>query len=656
MTQLRRLGILVAFVVGLGALLASPSGADVVDKSPGGDGARVAISKVDATNPEAASARFYWTGEVSALSSMTLRQDGTEVKGSNPEPVGEASPRATVIAIDQSDSMSDSGSLDSAIALARNMVDEASENSRFGIVTFGANVIVAQQITSDVGALNEALDGIKPSDSPMTSLWDGVVQGVDMLDELPDFEHDLIVVTDGADNASTATAKAAQSAVVGSNPDAGATVYAIGLASEGELDESGLSALVAKAGGRFFVAEEPKDLDAAFEEVMAAIAGEYVTTFATVPDSRGRVTLEMSISNASDTYEFTIGGVATGSADVQATSVKASSTPSFFTGTGGLVLGMLLIALAVGVVAYIAVQMVTSRTSALEAALNPYTEGYVAPEGSGEAAGGLSESALLQRALAMTEQFAERQGFLESLETKLDMASIPLKASEAMLIWLGASIILAVLGFFLGGILLAFVFLLIAILAAPATLNFKAAQRQRKFEAQLPDMLQLLAGALRAGFSLMQAVDAVSQEMQDPMGIELRRVVSESRLGRDLEDALEDTAERTGSADFAWAVMAIRIQREVGGNLAELLLTVADTMIQRERLRREVKALTAEGRISAYILACLPPGLGIIMYMMNPEYMSPLFHDTFGIIMLILSILGMVVGFFWMQKVVQIDV
>ena len=140
------------------------------------------------------------------------------------------------------------------------------------------------------------------------------------------------------------------------------------------------------------------------------------------------------------------------------------------------------------------------------------------------------------------------------------------------------------------------------------------------------------------------------------MGKEMRRVVTEARLGRELEEALEDTAVRTGSADFAWAVMAIRIQREVGGNLAELLMTVADTMVARERLRRDVAALTAEGRVSAVILAGLPPGLGLIMYVLNPEYTSVLFSDGLGIAMVIMATISMVVGFLWMRKLINIEI
>jgi tight adherence protein B len=140
------------------------------------------------------------------------------------------------------------------------------------------------------------------------------------------------------------------------------------------------------------------------------------------------------------------------------------------------------------------------------------------------------------------------------------------------------------------------------------------------------------------------------------MGRELRRVVTEARLGRPLEESLDGVALRMESGDFAWAVMAIRIQREVGGNLAELLVTVAETMTERERLRRDVNALTAEGKISAIVLGLLPIGLGLFIYTANPGYMDPLFDETIGRIMLFGSILLAFVGFYWMKKTIEIDV
>src|SRR5690606_3287497 len=186
--------------------------------------------------------------------------------------------------------------------------------------------------------------------------------------------------------------------------------------------------------------------------------------------------------------------------------------------------------------------------------------------------------------------------------------------------------------------------------------NFLAARRRKQFVALLPDTLQLLASTLRAGFSLMQGVEAVSTEVSEPMGRELRRVVTEARLGRPLEESLEAVAERMGSPDFAWAVMAIRIQREVGGNLAELLVTVADTMVERERLRRDVDALTAEGRVSAIVLGILPFGIGLFIMGANPGYMDPLFEETMGRIMLFGALILMGVGFVWMKKTIEVEI
>jgi tight adherence protein B len=193
-------------------------------------------------------------------------------------------------------------------------------------------------------------------------------------------------------------------------------------------------------------------------------------------------------------------------------------------------------------------------------------------------------------------------------------------------------------------------------LVPPAVLNFLAKRRRKAFMMQLPDTLTLLAGTLKAGYSFMQGVEAVSHEVEEPMGGELRRIVTEAQLGRPLEEAMEASAERMGSADFEWAVMAVRIQREVGGNLAELLITVADTMTQRQRLRGEVAALTAEGKISAIVLGILPVGMGAVLFVINPEYMRVLFDDTLGQIMFGVACVSALLGFAWMKKIINIDI
>jgi tight adherence protein B len=270
--------------------------------------------------------------------------------------------------------------------------------------------------------------------------------------------------------------------------------------------------------------------------------------------------------------------------------------------------------------------------------------------------GALAQTAILQRAVQMTEEFAERQGFLANVESKLERADLPLRAAEAIFFWVAATVVLGLGSLALFGLVVGAILTVIVGIFPAAALSFLANRRRKAFDSQLPDMLGLLSGSLRAGYSLMQGMEAVAQEVTEPMGKELRRVCTEARLGRDLEEALDGVAERMGSRDFEWAVMAIRIQREVGGNLAELLLTVAETMTHRERLRREVAALTAEGKISAIVLGILPPGLGAFMFISNPDYMHGLITTTIGHILLGVALVAMIIGFVWMKKIIEIEI
>ncbi len=161
---------------------------------------------------------------------------------------------------------------------------------------------------------------------------------------------------------------------------------------------------------------------------------------------------------------------------------------------------------------------------------------------------------------------------------------------------------------------------------------------------------------MRAGFSFAQGLEAVADEATEPSRRELQRVFTESRLGRPIEDSLEESADRMQSVDLMWAVMAIRIQREVGGNLAELLDTVAKTMTQREQLKGEILSLTAEGRMSAWVLGIFPPAFAVVLYVIQPDYMSLLFSSALGIMAVGVSTVMAGFGFFWLRKIMTIEV
>jgi tight adherence protein B len=187
-------------------------------------------------------------------------------------------------------------------------------------------------------------------------------------------------------------------------------------------------------------------------------------------------------------------------------------------------------------------------------------------------------------------------------------------------------------------------------------LSFKASRRIKAFNGGLAETLQIIAGGLQAGLSLSQAIDTVVKEGGEPIASEFQRAIIEQRLGVEIEDSLETVAERMNSVDFKWVVMAIRIQREVGGNLAELLLTVSATLREREYLRRQVAVLSAEGRLSAWILGGLPPFFVAYLTLTRPTYVAPMFHTHIGWIMCAVGVAMMLVGAFWLKKAVKVVV
>jgi tight adherence protein B len=198
--------------------------------------------------------------------------------------------------------------------------------------------------------------------------------------------------------------------------------------------------------------------------------------------------------------------------------------------------------------------------------------------------------------------------------------------------------------------------IVLGVVATEAYVRLKVRRRLRSFERQLPDVLTLVASSLSTGFSLHQSLDAVAQDAADPVSTELFRALAETRIGAELVDALDRLAYRMNSENMRWTSMAIRIQQQVGGNLAETLRTTAATLREREQLRRMVRGLSAEGRLSAYILIGLPIGLFFYMLLTNHDYIALLWTTGLGWLMLAVAVVGMVVGSFWMSRVVKVEV
>jgi tight adherence protein B len=263
---------------------------------------------------------------------------------------------------------------------------------------------------------------------------------------------------------------------------------------------------------------------------------------------------------------------------------------------------------------------------------------------------------LLNRFSQAAEEEVRKRGLLSGVNSALEQANIPISPGEAILGMFGLSavggILVAIFNGAIAGVIAFAVFLLITIFL----IRFAGGREKRKFENQLPDTLTLMSTSLRAGYSLLQATEAVSTESPNPTAREFGRAIAEARLGISVTDALQGVVDRTQSDDFEWAVMAIEIQREVGGNLAEVLQTVSDTMRARNRLKGEIRALTAEGRISAFVLGSLPFAMAFFLWTTNREYLQPLLDATFGRIAIAIGVLLMAGGIFWLKKIVDIEI
>jgi tight adherence protein B len=260
-----------------------------------------------------------------------------------------------------------------------------------------------------------------------------------------------------------------------------------------------------------------------------------------------------------------------------------------------------------------------------------------------------------KRAVTAVDHLLERRGKRRALENALDAADISMRPGELVSLVTAMVAVLGLIGLAIGGPLLAAIFAGVTVFATRAVVDIKSRKRRAAFAELLPDVLQLLTSSLRSGYGMTQALDAVAAEAQEPARAEFQRVLLETRVGRDLTEAMSDLAERMQSSDMEWVVSAMAIHQETGGNLAEILETVGGTIRERQRMVRQVATLTAEGRISAYILTGLPFVLAGILKITNPEYFDQLSHGG-GLIAVTVAGGLMVVGWIWMRRLVSIKV
>ncbi len=632
---MKKLTLLVAAVLAL-LVAALPAGAQEENPLP----SEPIVLQVDATDAE-----MSLVIRADASPDVDAKVNGADAEGLSTIPISADSrvPQVAIV-LDTSETTDDDvDARDAVRSAAASLTSTIRQGEEMAVVSTGGRSEVEQGFTSDSARLTSVVTEGSAAGG-RNAVWETVSRAAKLFEDDRAI-NDIVVFVGSADEASDVTSVTARGDAI----TASARVHVIAFGDH--TNEESLAELATATGGSFQKTARVDEAVEAAEALRSEFDNTFVTQFTTTGVDEGSK-LVLTIDGQTQDLGYISGSVSTGK---MLEPIEAASTSSgFLTGTTALVIGVILIAVAIGLFVYATGSLVGDDAS-LNSVLQPYAEDGPVSGRSDDSA--LMNSAIFQRAVEMTENIAENRGILERVEGMLERADMPLRAAEALTFYFGIVVITALGGLLVGGSpIAALVALVLGAILPPAFVNFRASRRRKAFLSQLPTTLQLLSSTLKAGYSFMQGVEATSHEVDDPMGEELRRVVSEAQLGRPLEDALEASADRMGSPDFEWAILAVRIQREVGGNLAELLLTVAETMQARERLRREVNALTAEGRISAIVLGILPIGLGFAMWAINPDYISTLFTETVGNFMLGGSIVLAGLGFAWMKKIVDIEI
>lgn len=626
-----RLASLIAALVALVALVAAlPASADSLSISSAGS-ARFPDRSFVITLPP---------GSQVSPSQVHVTENGRGVDG--PSFVSASSTGSNrfgvVLVIDSSTSMS-GAPLQAAVAAAREFAVRRNPQQRVGVVLFNRSTKTVLAPTTDAAAIRNALSHTPPV-AGGTRMYDATNAGIEALKQARISAGSVIVLSDGADNGSTATV----ADVATQARDAGARVYAVGL-HDAHYDSSSLTQLAAAGRGQYAEASSPAQLKGIYDRLAVHIASQYLLSYQSLQGPGVGVKVNVAVEG----YGATSIGYKTPALP------KAPEHQAHSAWTSGIVLvGVVFGAALLISLALISMIVLLGRRRKLENRMAAFVGSVAgptaefAPQGGGHRIGaGIFDSA---------ERAAERLQWWPKFKEEVDLARIevpPIKIA----IWVAfASFSLLVLCSFAGNFLIGLVLALAIPAGTWAFVHFKASRQRKQFAEQLADNLQVIASAMRAGNSFVGALSVAARDAAEPARTELQRAVTDERLGVPFEDALRSVAKRMDNQDLNQVILVAALQRETGGNTAEILDRVAETIRERMALRRFVNTLTAQGRMTRWIVTALPILLAIAIETMSPNYLHPLFHTTGGVVMVGFAIVLLITGSIAISRIVNIEI
>lgn len=541
-----------------------------------------------------------------------------------------------VLALDVSLSM-EGEPLDQAKAAVETLLSTLPEAVPVAVVSFGDQAVLQSTFTTDRPATLSAVEGLIAAGG--TALYDGIELGMAQLDAQGGTGA-MVVLADGDDSSSGRTIEDAVSRFSASD------VVASFVALETEsFNGDTFTALADSSGGRVLTVDDADGFAGAFEDIAAGLGNLYEIRWRSASTS-GTASLDVvlasdesqSVSTEFDHEEVRqfVPEIATDTRTVGDAGLFASSivpvAAAFFVSVGAFVL------------------FSAFRNS--EGATERREERQESREARREEKK-RRVSGMQERLEGLSAQMLEANDRGRSLDDTLDRAGLAVRANEFVVACAAITLASLLVGVLLFGVPFFLIMLAVPLLGIPGVLKYLTKRRTKAFVTQLGDTLQLMVGSLTAGYGLGQTVDSVAKETESPTSDEFSRVVMETRLGRSLEDALDAMSLRINSPDFDWVVDAIKIQASVGGDLAEILEQVGETIRARVRIKRQVDALTAEGKISALVLFVLPFGLAGFIFMSNPDYIAPLTSSGVGYVMVGTALTMLAIGGLWLRKLVN---
>jgi tight adherence protein B len=573
---------------------------------------------------------------------LQVFENGAPVPPGNVQMVDPGAPAAIALVIDTSNSMQGT-KLDDAISAAHGFVSAQKNGNLLGVYGFDSTAYPAARLSPDRTEIDTAISQLGTGGAPGTALYGAVKLASADLQTAPAQRRVMILITDGSSQSDTATLDEAIAAA----KQAGVLVYTVGIATSGSA-QTALNQIASDTGGTATSVTDSSALAGIYGTIESELGNSYTYLYQSMVAPGAPMVLKLSAPGLGDAREV-----------LKAPGTFVAPTKS----GGGLKLptgasGRILMAALVGFFVLMAMILVMAARPdvILQKRIAPYTDNKksVVVDSDGEATAA-SRISLLHQLFISTERIIGSMNFWKRMSANLEQADLPLRTAELFYIQIGTAILFGFITAFILGHrgLIGLAALILGGMVPAIYVRLKAKKRLTLFESQLPETLITMAASLKAGHAFNQSVSSVVREGADPTAKEFSRVLAEIQLGANSEQALQAMADRMKSYNFGFVVMAVNIQRTVGGSLADILDMVSDTVRQRQQFERKVKALTAQGRMSAYVLIAMPFLMGLAIFALNPTYMSVLFTTTMGKIMVAGSLVMMGIGSMIIKKIVS---